>query len=119
MRSHSLKAEKSGKKGRSQPLKGVVDQTLFTENGKKGGFYTYDKIFLLSQKEVLTFLGDCKKTAVCHQANKQPDSWWLRTRGEGKGIQFVTINGEIDGGVIPPDMSTGIRPALWIDYSSK
>ena len=28
MRSHSLKAEKSGKKGRSQPLKGVVDQTL-------------------------------------------------------------------------------------------
>ena len=31
MRSHSLKAEKSGKKGRSQPLKGVVDQTLLIE----------------------------------------------------------------------------------------
>ena len=94
------------------------------------GNATQDQVFLLSITEAENYLyyrsAQCKPTdyAVANGAYVNSDNgkspWWLRSPGCFQPLAAgVRTDGYVrEGGFLVDDVSTAVRPALWIDLNS-
>ncbi len=97
-----------------------------------GGRYTYDRVFLLCERDTVIYLNDeqeqmslgrAQPTEKCLAQGLETDEegyacWWLRSPGMYEYIaQFVDTNGApyINGACTDISTLCGVRPALWVD----
>lgn len=102
----------------------IVETQIYTgsNNRNYGGPETPDKIFLLSQYDVETYLpemygastfGYYKNRVANYQG--QPFLWWLRQPGfSHEQAMFVDADGEIDSYGAWISSEIGVRPAMWL-----
>lgn len=101
----------------------VPTQITTTDNptyGTSGGEVCTDRIFILSSEEVEKYLP--KGSDRILYTNGKPASWWLRTKGETKGMAcIVDTYGTVDLSgeyIFQLDSQNYARPALWVDFSA-
>ena len=110
-------------------LSDVNNKNQGTEKSRDGGKNTKDKVFLLSYKETcLYFMNDadriCKPTAHAKSQNgvfveNGNCGWWLRSPAHfDDDYQCILPDGSCKGNVVSAKYYV-VRPAMWIDLTSK
>ncbi|MBP5159963.1 MAG: hypothetical protein ILP10_06645 [Lachnospiraceae bacterium] len=102
-------------------------KTSVIENGTEGAS-TKDRIFLLSKKELDTYLMPENKdentdydeisllVRICRFAGGSSDQWMLRSEGdEPESVAIVASVGYVDYEYV--DESCGVRPAFWVELT--
>lgn len=94
--------------------------------GTFGGESTTDKIFILSDEEVLFYFVDPEKrnadyTKLCEERLKEAatpfeNTWWLRSVGDRFCIDSIDITGKISDNVRYDHKTMGVRPVMWIEW---
>ena len=101
--------------------------------GTPGGNTTYDKVFLLSRSEAMTYFGSnaarkCSPTphvqSVWSNYGDPTIDWWLRSPGVNKHYaETVDMDGKLDEDAYGSEVwnqfdDIAVRPALWYDLGS-
>lgn len=124
---------------KEQILESALENKSNSQYGTGGGNNTTDKVFLLSAKEVETYIPDSADRIAEDVETGESVLWWLRTPGRGKeyaanvgttgyvdyhGILVVEAgNNENTGltgaasGDYASSVDGGVRPALWLKLS--
>lgn len=124
---------------KEQILESALENKSNSQYGTGGGNDTTDKVFLLSAKEVETYIPDSADRIAEDVETGESVLWWLRTPGRGKeyaanvgttgyvdyhGILVVEAgNNENTGltgaasGDYASSVDGGVRPALWLKLS--
>ena len=106
------------------------DQAL-AEQTPDAGEQSMDRLFLLSVYEAARYFADdadrkCAGTPYavskgCYNNGALDGAcWWLRTNGYQKSYKAEVLpNGEINGSGDEIDEESGIRPAMWVQFSKE
>ncbi len=101
----------------------VCNRNLDNKMNVKGGYLTWDRVFLLSNDEAITYLNkDSRKAEQTAFAKEQymranQNYWWLRTPGcISNEVSCVEPNGDIyaKGNYVMRN-DVNVRPALWLN----
>ena len=87
-------------------------------SNSNGGNATNDKIFLLSNEEVLKYFVS-KEERICKSQDSDNNyPWWIRNMGSRQSsASYITVDGEFSSQNAKRD-NYGIRCAMWIDLDA-
>lgn len=123
---------------KTQILESNVENKANNKYGTGAGEDTVDKVFLLSAKEVETYIPESTDRIAQHIETGETILWWLRTPGKGKEYAAdVSSTGTVDyhgilvvqagdnentglagmAGDYASSVDGGVRPALWLQLN--
>lgn len=97
-------------------LNGAYYDTAFSDAEKS--IISEEGVFLLSSEEIGKYFYTYKAnwfSCIARDADGEKTEWWLRSKAEDGGNLFVNAAGYLSEYGINPSVSSGVRPAVWVN----